>query len=212
MTEQPTTSSQEIVQPEQQPPTASSSRIIRIVSGGLFELIFVILCIGFLLGVLNYFNIIDLSKTYAPLAMLPKINQIITPTPGQPQFSYDKEAASTQLFQSSTDALIDLYKPVINSKDYQDSIQSDNIFSYTWLLNNSARAEGKIINRPLSNDTNYFQLTIASIATNSATENMATDSATQILAGFFKPFPGKTPLNCTAKTTPRVCEQFDTTI
>lgn len=198
-------------QPNQQQPKKNYTKnFLKIFTVGIFEILLVIIILGVFFGILNYFNIINLPKIYAPLNALPKIQPTPIPSPQPTPFVYNKNAAGVLISQYATQILGPQYEFTINKSNPDSVEQQNNVFTYTWSLDNKTTARGKIFNKINANDYDYLQLSVDSAST-SAFPQDATSSAQQILSSFFKPYTGTAPLSCIKSNGNQICEQFSTT-
>ncbi len=198
-------------QPNQPQPKKNYTKgIFKIFEIGFLEIFFVAIILGIFFGVLNYFNIINLPKVYAPLSALPKIQSTPLPSPLPTPFVYNKNAAGILIGQYATQILGPQYEFTINKSNPNNVEQQQNVFTYTWSLDNKTTARGKIFNKVYSDDYDYLQLSIESAST-SALPQDATSSAQEILSNVFKPFTGSSSLTCSQTNGNQICQQFSTT-
>lgn len=199
------------LQPKKEKPKTNFLKgFLQIFEIGLFELLIVIVILGLFFSLLNYFNIINLPKIYAPLSSLPKILPTPIPSPLPTPFMYDKNASSTLLLEYMSQKLSGNYELLVSSVDPKKTQQVNNVVSYTLTLDNKTTARGKLFNKNYSNDYDYMQLSIDGASPSASLQN-ATASASQILSIYLKPYAGTTPLTCNLLNGIQTCEQFSTT-
>jgi len=177
---------------------------------GIFEIVFILVILSVIFGLLNYFNILSLSKIYKPLGALPRILPTPSPLPLPTPFVYDKNASTTLLSLYTSQILVGSYEFLISKSDPKNTQQFQNIFTYSWGLDDKTTLQGKIFNKIDSHDYDYLQLSVQSASTSAIPQN-ATASAQQILSNYFKPYAGTAPLTCTFIQGLPSCEQFSTT-
>ena len=139
---------------------------------GLFEVLFVLFLLGITFFVLNYFNIVSLSRVFPQLSFLPHkqdIKSIAQPIPAVP-FTYDANIASDLIQKYAQQTLLPSYLPISPSPEASSSafsyIQDKNTFTAPWnIANGKVGTSSAYINAQailaFTTDTNtaaYFSL------------------------------------------------------
>ncbi|HEX7042079.1 MAG TPA: hypothetical protein VF189_02425 [Patescibacteria group bacterium] len=185
----------QIVLPQtpQNPPPKNKMKGLLLFEVGLLEVVFVLLLLGLVFGVLNYFNILKISSVIPQLSFLPHRqslsqenppNTAISTAPKGP-FIYDTEGAYNLVETFAKKTLNDDYLP--KSQDASESafifLENKNIFTSPWNVpNGKVGTASAFINAQailtLSEDSNIpssYKLTLNSF--NPPVLNLATKDA-----------------------------------
>lgn len=195
-------SQQPVILPQQPQPQKKPVKAFLLLEVGLFEVGFVLVLLGLIFGILNYFNILKLSTAIPALSFLPHIPvaqpQIphgITAIPTG-TFLYDTKNASTLIENFAKQNLTNEYLPTSQASESAFLyIQDKNIFTSPWNIANgkigtasaSINAQEVLTLQENTNTPSMYQLTLQSYSPpifsfpNTLPEDAASRAAQKIL-------------------------------
>lgn len=169
---------QPTVPPSQQTPTKS----LKFLKLSLFEIGFVLLIMVLFFGLLHFFNILRLDRTFPQLAFLPHLpsSQTFNSQTNLPPFDYDITQANTTLaaYIKKTVATEFLPPTASSSADQFIFVQNNNVFTAVWNVlpqntaSESSHAQGMLFLQERKNIPATYQVVLTansllSIPTNS---------------------------------------------
>lgn len=144
------------------------------------EIVIGLVVVFFIFGLLNYFNILALDKSFPALSFLPHQNRAST---SAQTFSYDAAKAYASLSQFDDEVLQDTFKQGAKSNQ-----QAGNLFTQDWSPSDPKVFLHQLFSYQLNTNTEqFYKLTVNSLDPGLQTASPSAQAATTVVEHYFKP-------------------------
>lgn len=194
------------INPQQSEPTIPRQKkweALAVAGISLFEIVFVLSLLFLIFGILNYFNILQLSTIFPKLSFLPHFSQPVQETTLAPQVNFPtRDAHSVQLIDYIKQTLRPAYLPFNISQPSFMIQHRANLYAADWTIKNTT-ASFSLITNAATNDIVELKFVLGplppAIIATSAAEQLTAKYFQQALLGTF---------TCKSVKSFSYCEKF----